>query len=84
MSLALALFLLVCGLAALALAGESVTRGAAVIVVTLSLLVLGVFCSGSFLSGSDPIHAALARFAYGGAGFTALAITAVLLRPRRA
>jgi hypothetical protein len=84
MSFALALFLLACGLAALAVAGESLTRGAAVIVVTLSLLALGVLCGGAFLPAADPIHAALARIAYGGVGFTALAVTAVLLHPRHA
>jgi uncharacterized membrane protein len=43
MSLALALFLLVCGLAALALAGESLARGRWVIAVTLFLLGVGLF-----------------------------------------
>jgi hypothetical protein len=84
MTLALALFLLVCGLAALVLAGESLARGPAVIIVTLLLLVVGFICSASFLRGSDPVHAALGRLAYGGAAFTALAVTAVLLRSTRA
>ena len=82
MSLALALFLLVCGLAALALAGESLARGATVIVVTLCLLTLGAVCGGAFLPGNDPIHATLARLAYGGVGFTALVLTTVVLREK--
>lgn len=86
MSLALALFLLVCGLAALAAAGDSLARGAVVIVVTLFLLGFGLFCGvGFFAAGeiANPIHVALWRQAYGGAGFTSLAFTAMLLRSRK-